>query len=176
MQSPERLTANTLEPTHFRKTLYSVIPGILPLIGMSGYFTLFSIPSLIDDLKQSAPVVRIWPGIALAPTMLPLGFLALFALTMKAMSLGERIIANITRLIDALVVMNFAILLLLACTSTLLQNHYLPRLGYAKCQELKGQPSPWFSDWVRDPAWCVKGKGLEWIKEQANLAASANPR
>ncbi|WP_192811277.1 MULTISPECIES: hypothetical protein [Paracidovorax] len=143
---------------------------------MSGYFTLFSIPGLIDDLNQSAPVIRIWPGIMLAPTMLPLGFLTLFVLTMKAMSLGERMIAKGTRLIDILVVINFATLLLLSFTSTLLQNHYLPRLGYAKCQELKGQPSPWFSDWVRDPAWCVKGKSLEWIKEQANLAASANPR
>jgi hypothetical protein len=59
------------------------------------------------------------------------------------------------------------LLALVLTTSTFLQNHFMPRLGYSQCTELQGNPTLWFTDWVKHPAWCVSGKTLEWVTEQA---------
>ncbi|WP_415267635.1 hypothetical protein [Acidovorax sacchari] len=170
------MKTNNSELAHIRKILPFGIPVMLMLLGVSSYFTFWSIPELFGDLSQPAPVVRIWPGVMLAPAMLPLALLTLIILPMKAVPLGEQLVAKGARLVNILVVVNLAALLLVAFASTVLQNHYLPRLGYAKCQELKGQPSLWFNDWVRDSAWCVQGKSLEWVKEQARLSTSITTR
>ncbi|SDC77292.1 hypothetical protein SAMN05192589_103191 [Paracidovorax valerianellae] len=148
------------------------IPATVLMSGLCGYFTFWAIPDLVNALRESAPVVRIWPVLMLAPAMLPLALLTLILLPMKGMQVGKRIVARSTRWINVLVVLNGVSLLLMASTSTLLQSHFLPPMGYEKCADLQGQPSLWFTDWVRDPAWCVKGKSLEWVNEQARTAAA----
>ncbi|WP_284415275.1 hypothetical protein [Acidovorax sp. SUPP3334] len=164
------MKASADEAVHIRKTLLFAIPATVLMLGLCCYFTFWAIPDLVNALRESAPVVRIWPVLMLAPAMLPLAFLTLILLPMKGMQVGERIVARSTRWINVLVVLNGISLLLMASTSTLLQSHFLPPMGYEKCADLKGQPSLWFTDWVRDPAWCVKGKSLEWVNEQANSA------
>ncbi len=48
-----------------------------------------------------------------------------------------------------------------------LQHRYLPKMGYYYCDQLSGNPTLWFNDWVRDPAWCVYKKDHAWVREQA---------
>jgi hypothetical protein len=52
-----------------------------------------------------------------------------------------------------------------------LQNYAMPNLGYSLCNILKGHPNIHFTDWVKNPDWCVRGKSREWIKEQAKLVS-----
>jgi hypothetical protein len=47
----------------------------------------------------------------------------------------------------------------------------MPNLGYSLCNILKGHPNIHFTDWVKNPDWCVRGKSREWIKEQAKLVS-----
>lgn len=53
---------------------------------------------------------------------------------------------------------------------TPLQHYAMPKLGYTRCNILKGHPNIYYSDWVKNPDWCVRGKSREWVKEQARLA------
>jgi hypothetical protein len=46
-------------------------------------------------------------------------------------------------------------------------------MGYERCNILQGHPSMYFTDWVSNPAWCVRGKSREWVNEQALLARAA---
>jgi len=49
------------------------------------------------------------------------------------------------------------------------QYYAMPKLGYTRCI-LEDHPTIYFTDWVKNPAWCVRGKRREWVKEQASLA------
>lgn len=50
------------------------------------------------------------------------------------------------------------------------QYYAMPKLGYTRCNILENHPTIYFTDWVKNPAWCVRGKSREWVKEQAHLA------
>ncbi|WP_280190302.1 hypothetical protein [Delftia sp. PS-11] len=49
----------------------------------------------------------------------------------------------------------------------------MPKLGYTRCNILEGHPNMYFTDWVKNPDWCVRGKSREWVREQARLAKTA---
>lgn len=50
------------------------------------------------------------------------------------------------------------------------QYYAMPKLGYTRCNILENHPTIYFTDWVNNPDWCVRGKSREWVKEQARLA------
>jgi hypothetical protein len=50
---------------------------------------------------------------------------------------------------------------------TPLQYYAMPKLGYTRCNILEDNPTIYFTDWVKNPAWCERGKSPEWLKEQA---------
>ena len=54
---------------------------------------------------------------------------------------------------------------------TPLQYYAMPKLGYTRCNILEGHPTIYFTDWVKKPEWCVRGKSREWVMEQARLAS-----
>jgi hypothetical protein len=54
-----------------------------------------------------------------------------------------------------------------------LQQHYMPKMGYFECGLLRGNPTLYSTDWIKNPAWCVKGKDRDWVFEQAKLAEDA---
>jgi hypothetical protein len=45
----------------------------------------------------------------------------------------------------------------------------MPKLGYTRCNILEDHPTIYFTDWVKNPDWCVRGKSREWVNEQAHL-------
>ncbi|SFD72103.1 hypothetical protein SAMN04489710_105160 [Paracidovorax konjaci] len=68
------------------------------------------------------------------------------------------------------------LVMLLIPVTSLLQRLYMPSIGYTVCPVLQGSPTLWFTDWVRDPAWCVPGKSLDWVIEQAAAGPSTASR
>src|SRR5258708_8116230 len=49
------------------------------------------------------------------------------------------------------------------------QYYSMPKLGYTRCNILEDHPTIYFTDWVKNPDWCVRGKSREWVNEQARL-------
>ena len=162
-----RVPAATADLAHIRKTLRLGIPVAFLLMIGAGYFTFWSIPELLQELNASAPVIRIWPSIVMGPVMLPFLFLTVAVVTMKAIPIGTGFTDRAVAWIHVLLIMNFLTMLLTLTASTFLQGHFMPKRGYIQCTELKDHSYIWFSDWMRDPAWCVKGKTLDWVKAQA---------
>jgi len=85
---------------------------------------------------------------------------------MRAIPCDERISKKFEYALAITVVISLVVVVLIPVTSVA-QRSYMPSLGYSLCSELQGNPTMWFTDWVRDPAWCVKGKSLEWVNKQA---------
>lgn len=74
------------------------------------------------------------------------------------------------RILAISVVTGGGIMLFCLLVVTPLQYYAMPRLGYTRCNILEGHPNIYFTDWVKTPEWCVRGKSREWVKEQARLA------
>ncbi|SDL28050.1 hypothetical protein SAMN04489709_1385 [Paracidovorax citrulli] len=89
---------------------------------------------------------------------------------MRAMPCSDRIIKPFERAFIATVLAGVVTMLLIPVTAALARSR-MPSIGYTQCHVLQGQPTLWFTDWVRDPAWCVKGKSLDWVNEQARAPA-----
>jgi len=169
------MTANAAELARIRKILPLGIPVSMMLFALAWFFTFALIPELVHELQMTAPVVRIWPGITLGPTLLPLALMMIVIPPMKAIPIGKAFTDRAATWINVLLVINFLAMLLMLTTSAFLQGYFMPKKGYTRCTELKDNSYIWFSDWVRDPAWCVKGKSLEWVNEQARNAESHPP-
>lgn len=119
-------------------------------------------------LYRRTPVVRFTTFSVLTVFLAMIVALLTVTLSAKAIPCGERLTGALMRLLNVLVFVSFGVMVVLMLVSTPLQRHYLPQLGYSTCNALKGNPSIWFTDWVRNPEWCVRGKSLEWVNEQGS--------
>ena len=121
---------------------------------------------------EGAPVLRIYWG-ALALPFLVIFLMALVgALIYRATDPESEIIFRHTSkiMMVTLAYMAFPSFILSPILTQLFQRYHLPEHGYTKCNLLQGNPAYHFSDWVKNPAWCVRGKDREWVFEQARLA------
>lgn len=84
---------------------------------------------------------------------------------MRAIPCSDKSIQPMERFFTIIVLASGVALLLIPVTS-LIVRFYMPSLGYSLCSDLKDNPTMWFTDWVRDPAWCVRGKSLDWVNQQ----------
>nr|WP_284405546.1 hypothetical protein [Acidovorax sp. SUPP3434] len=126
---------------------------------------------VLQGIHALAPVVRIYPAAQLAPFCSLVCMMSIVLSAMRAIPCDERVSKRFEYLLAVIVVISLIVMVLIPVTS-IAQRFFMPSLGYASCSELQGNPTLWFSDWVRDPAWCVKGKSLDWVNEQARTAAA----
>ena len=124
-----------------------------------------------NGLARKAPVVRFTTFSVLTVFLAAIVALLTITLSAKAVPCNERLTGALMRVLNVLAFVSFGVMVVFALASAPLQRHYLPQLGYSTCNALKGNPSVWFTDWVRNPDWCVKGKSLEWVNEQAGATA-----
>lgn len=85
---------------------------------------------------------------------------------MRAVPCRENSIKKFERFFMFALLLNVFVMVLIPVTSVALR-FYMPTLGYSICSDLKDNPAMWFTDWIRNPDWCVKGKSREWVNEQA---------
>lgn len=119
-------------------------------------------------LYRRTPAVRFTTFSVLTVLLAVIVALLTVTLTAKAIPCNERLTGVLMQSLNVLTFVSFGAMVALMFISAPLQRHYLPKLGYSSCNALKGSPSIWFTDWVRDPQWCVKGKSLDWVNEQAD--------
>lgn len=142
------------------------------------YYGMFHLISEIQRLQADAPVIRVYAASILSPLVGMLVVAALASLIARAIPASPTVLHNMGRCINFLMLWGCAPpLLFVVFLARPLQQHYMPKLGYSECGLLHGNPTLWFTDWIKNPAWCVKGKDRDWVFEQAKLAEekSAKP-
>ena len=149
-----------------RKSLLWGIP-LCALVG-AGCVWLFleAVMQTIQQIASGAAGVRIAPAAQLAPFVVVLCILGIVVGIMRAVPFSDGLIRRTERAFNITVAAS-AIAFLLVPVTSIAQRFYMPSIGYSQCHVLQGQPTLWFTDWVRDPAWCVKGKSLDWVNGQA---------
>ena len=161
-------TVTAEEVKQARKVLLLFVPvAVLMLAGLGLEF----IPqwfATMDDLIARAPVIRIGWADPLALVVFPLLLVILVTVALKAVPTGQKWTPVLARCIHVLLVIGTLVLFLVLPVIRFLQDDYMSSIGYAECNALKGNPTIWFKDWVKDPAWCVPGKDLEWVRHQAS--------
>lgn len=150
---------------HIRKLVQWGIPLYLGLVAGALLMTRHALVPMVQDIVLKAPVVRITPGMHLMPCVVAFGSLAIVVMVMRAIPCRASLIKPF-ELAANLAVAASAIALLLIPVVAIAQRYYMPSIGYTPCHTLQGQPTRWFTDWVRDPALCVKGKSPDWVNEQ----------
>lgn len=132
----------------------------LGLVAGALLMTRHALVPMVQDIMSRAPVVRITPGMHLMPCVVAFGSLAIVVMVMRAIPCRDSLVKKF-ELAANLSVAASTIALLLVPVVSFAQYYYMPSIGYIPCNALQGQPTRWFNDWVRDPAWCMKGKTPE---------------
>lgn len=153
-----------------RKSLIYGIPSIIFVLFFSIWNTEHSFLKTIADLSNSAPSVRITPGDLVGVYFPIMGFTILVSVIQKAIPCKARTLMISERILAISVITGGGIMIFCLLVVTPLQYYAMPRLGYTRCNILEGHPNIYFTDWVKNPEWCVRGKSREWVKEQASLA------
>lgn len=120
----------------------------------------------VMDLFHLAPAVRITPALLFGPSFVLLLILAIIVNVMKLIPLATGITAP-WESVTTWVVFSLIPFSVLIPVVGLAQSVVMPELGYTKCNILAGHPNMYFTDWVRDPSWCVQGKSRDWVRQQA---------
>ncbi len=152
-----------------RKTLIWGIPLYLGLATGSILMVACIMIPTMEGVAERAPVVRIAPAVQVAPFIAAFCLLGIIVASMRAVPCSDRFIKPFEHAFIAVVLAGGVAMLLIPATAAL-ARFQMPRIGYTPCHLLQGQPTRWFTDWVRDPAWCVEGKSPEWVNEQARHA------
>jgi hypothetical protein len=123
-----------------------------------------------------APMLRIYPGSVAMPTFFILAVVGYTGLALRAIPVRDSIIKVFRRLVIWLFWLMLVSFLFGVLIASVGQHQYFPKNGYTECDQLQGAPSLWFTDWVKNPAWCVKGKDRAWVFEraQADLTREAS--
>lgn len=157
------------DPREIRKVLPIGLPSAVVVLAMSYLLTFQVLVPMVFDLQSQSPMIRIYAGAVIGPFIAPLALMMLIVVPMKAVPIFETFTKKTEKPFNVLVLINGIVLMLVLTTSTFLQSHYMPKLGYTHCDLLQGNPTLWSTDWVKNPDWCVKGKTREWVNEQAKL-------
>jgi nitric oxide reductase large subunit len=133
--------------------------------------------SELQRLQAGAAVVSVHAGAVFFPYVFVFAIFALASAILRAIPASPATLNQLGRCANFLMLAGLPLLLFVVLLARPLQEHYMPKLGYFECGLLHGNPTLWFTDWIKNPAWCVKGKDRDWVFEQAKLAEekSANP-
>ena len=150
-------------------------PTFLAALVAMSYSSLTAPFSTLQDISIGAPMLRLYPAEIFGPTFIVSMFAVCAVLVLKAIPVRKSII-NLARWWGmALVLLNVPLFLFALVFARPLQHHYLPKHGYTQCDQLQGNPTIWFTDWVKNPSWCVRGKDRKWVLEQSRLTQETTP-
>lgn len=155
---------------NLRKGLILYIPVLSMLSALSVWTYKNILLDTIVSLGNMGPVVRITPGSPAVVYFLFVAIALIVGLVSKAMPCRENIVRILERVFNISIYIGVFIALTCLIIFAPLQYYAMPKLGYVRCNILKDHPSIYFTDWVRNPSWCVRGKSREWVMEQAQIA------
>ena len=143
--------------------------ALVILIVMS--YSAFTDPiSTLKNIVNEAPILRLYPAEIFVPMFVFTMFVAAMTLVLKAIPVSMALRKKAEWCTLALIFGNVPLFLFAVLVAHPLQQYYFPKHGYTQCDQLHGNPTIWFTDWVKNPAWCVRGKDRSWVFEQARIA------
>jgi Na+-driven multidrug efflux pump len=149
-----------------RRSLVWAVPYLLVLVVVAILVIYFVIAPEIRNFYASAPSVRVSSSWLIVPFTALLLMSAIVLLLSKAFA-GAVAVHWSKTVTVIFMVMQIATVIAALPLGNFVYPHFLGKSGYSECNILKGHPTVWFSDWVRDPTWCVKGQSRAWVAEQA---------
>ncbi|WP_208908446.1 hypothetical protein [Paracidovorax avenae] len=150
-----------------RKAMRIGLPSIIIFLFLCCFVVVPELYRSISDLINSAPTVRVSMAATSVFFALPLALIMLLLSAFKGIPIKWRGVELLVNLLNINIFAAAVFIVIGVPMLTFLQYHYLPKLGYSKCNELQGHPTMWFNDWVKNPEWCVRGKDRAWVLEQA---------
>ena len=120
----------------------------------------------LQDFRALAPAIRIYPGAVLGPFTIAVAVILIVAVPMKAIPVWKSFTDRMGSVLNVIALLGGIALIVVMPAISVSQHYFTPHFGYSQCTELQGNPTMWFTDWVRNPAWCVSGKTREWVAEQ----------
>lgn len=162
-----------LDAKEIWKTLIWGIPLDVFIFILCIWYIKHAIFNDIKDLIELSASIRITPGapvVAYFPVILAVGLISSLS---KAIPCKTSILKVTERSFNATMLVGFIITASCLALITPLQYYAMPKLGYTRCNILEGHPNIYFTDWVKNPEWCVRGKSRERVKDQALLTGSS---
>ncbi|GKT21895.1 hypothetical protein [Acidovorax sp. SUPP3334] len=150
-----------------RKRLWLGIPAIFLMLGLAYLVGMPEIKTTVSDLMNQSATVRISVAVFGTFFLVPLLILVLIIVVLKCIPIRWGGMNFIVKLLNINIFAAAAFMIVGVPVLTFLQYHYMPQLGYSKCNILRGHPNMWFNDWVKNPEWCVQGKDRAWVLQQA---------
>ncbi|MFD1841366.1 hypothetical protein [Paracidovorax cattleyae] len=154
------------ETRNVRKTIWFGLPLSMAFLILCYLIGIPEIFQSITDLREGSPSVRISVAALSLVIFIPLILIMMPLSILKAIPI-RRGVDFLVKLLNFGVFAAAAFMVIGMPLLTLVQYNYMPKLGYSKCNELRGHPTIWFNDWVKNPKWCVPGKDRAWVLEQA---------
>jgi hypothetical protein len=152
-----------------RKKLWWMLPFFSTMAVLAWTATFYFVAPSVQELLHLTPSVRIEPAGLLAPVFGVLCTVIVVLSLVRAIPYNGIWSKRLEWLMNGIVFSAGGLVVLIIFGSSLVQDHYMPKLGYVRCDLLQGNPTLWFTDWVKNPDWCVQSKTREWVNEQAKL-------
>lgn len=159
-----------------RKAMQVGLPSIIIFLFLCCFVVVPEIYQSINDLVHSVPAVRLSIVATSVFFALPLALIMLLLSVFKGIPINWSGVELLVRLLNINIFAAAAFMVIGVPMLTLFQYHYMPKLGYSKCNELHGHPTMWFNDWIKNPEWCVRGKDRAWVLEQAQQQAAGRDK
>lgn len=140
---------------------------MLFLIWLGAWSTIYGLVPMIRDIAEQQASLRIRSLGFLQPIGTVVALVTLVAVILRIWRFDKAVNWVERRIMIPVVVIMLILIPVLIIGGSLLQRHYLPRMGYHYCDKLNDNPSVWFNDWVKDPELCISKKTHEWVREQA---------
>ncbi len=160
----------SLDIAEMKRMVWWGLPLMCFTIALCVWGFMTTVPTTYVDLQQRAPGLRFSPVALLMPffALMCAGMILIMPLRIWRI---EKFASWVKKyLVIGPLIAFFIGLPTVFIGGEILQQTYLPEMGYTECNQLRGARSTLSTDWVKDPAWCVRNKDHAWVREQAAKA------
>jgi hypothetical protein len=148
-----------------------MFPCIFACASLIAWFTISDMQKIVKSITTDSPVLYIQSISLISPFVSATLFLLLAVGVARYYDLEKFII----RLEKWLLLSGLTTVFLIPMTmivGSLIQHHYLPKLGYSKCNILFNGRSMLANTWIKPADLCVYNKTTSWVREEAAKRAS----
>jgi hypothetical protein len=158
-------------PQELRRMAWYLWPFFLFLAVGSIWLFIGELEQLTQGLRNQDPVLYIQSVGAIAPLFAVLMLVNLAVHITRAFeheALASKIEPWFIRLLFTCIIL----IPIVMVVGSLIQHHYLPKLGYSKCNILFNSRSMLANTWIKPADLCVYNKTTSWVREEAAKRAS----
>jgi hypothetical protein len=141
-------------------------PFLALLIGMFVWLFLLDLDLYRDLTEVRPPVIRRHTMMGTSLAMIPALLLMWACMLSRALRWHRLADALVWWMVGFLVIAVFA-MLAGGFASTAVPQSYYPDYGYSQCPEVRRASRTRAPVWLRDAKWCVPGRDIDWVQEQA---------